>query len=108
MKTLLIIILLTLSMSIFAKDKIGYLVAVTGTEKIKIYKCQSIDKAVELFNIYFPGNCMSLEKVLKYSNYFQVLTENRGYYVEAKRMIRRRHLLFGKRTGKIVFRKLRK
>jgi len=80
---MIILILLVLSAS--GNDhKIGYLVATTGTERIKIHKVKTIEQATEIFKIMFDTDCVTLEKQLKYSDYFQILSENKGFYIERK------------------------
>lgn len=72
----------------YGKKKIetGYLVCITGTGKTNCKQVLKLETAIEIVELHFPGSNIDFKKELKHSRYFQVLTENKGIYLEKKRI----------------------
>ena len=100
MKTLLTTILIALTLSVAAQEH-GYLACTTGSTEIVCKKVQKIETVQEIFEFHYPGYCIDIEKEMKHSNYFEIITENRGIYIEKKRLKR-------KKNGKIKYRRIKK
>jgi len=89
MKNLILFLFLAISVQATSSNKYGYLIVVTGSRDIQTYKVESITRATEIFNMYFNSISVALDYQLKYSAYFQILTENKGFYIERKKITKK-------------------
>lgn len=83
-------------------EKYGYLVCTTGLKQVNCKKVLTIKTVQVIFDHHFKGTCIDIKYELLYSNYYQILTENHGIYIEKKRLKKVR------KNGKLILRKIRK
>ena len=91
---LIAIILLVSVRSCSAKKRtkeLGYLVYTTTTELNKVHRVKDLAVVYGAMQLRFPDLIVNLEKELKRSRYFQILTEMNGIYVERVWLIKRRN-----------------
>ena len=82
--------------------KYGYLVYTTGAKQTNCKKVLKVETAQKIFDYHFPRTCVDINYQLSFSNLYQIITENRGIYIEKKRIKKRRN------NGKLVFRKIKR
>lgn len=65
-------------------SKIGYLVVVEQGNKFTKFKTESLVEVYSIAEMVFPQNCISFEKELSKSPYFEISNANKYLYVERK------------------------
>lgn len=105
LKTLLGGILVFISSALTAQpQQIGYLVTIDkGAKEIEIYKFDNLYPVDTLVILNFRKIASGFaEEMLKDSRHFQIITNTIEFYVEKKRIVRR------KKNGELIFRNLKK
>lgn len=67
-------------------SKIGYLIVVEQGNKLTKFKSESLVEVYSIAEMVFPQNCISFEKELSKSPYFEISNANKYLYVERKIM----------------------
>ncbi|MBC7088651.1 MAG: hypothetical protein H5T96_09350 [Tissierellales bacterium] len=89
MKTILLMLLLFIG-SVSYGQKIGYVVWKSGVVQAIPKQYTDVETVQRVFDYYFPQIEMDVTEMLEHSDYFQVLTESKGIYIEKKYFIKKR------------------
>lgn len=84
MKTKLILLLIIISMSAYSRT--GYWIVISHNRETKIVKTEKLVEVYTLLALYFPGNCIEVEKELDSGRWplFEIRNGSTELYIEKR------------------------